>query len=38
MSTAISTARKEFEKGTSIEEIQYKCKVAGRFSGSLRKI
>ena len=32
MSTAISTARKEFEKGTSIEEIQYKCKVAGRFS------
>ncbi|MFR6018951.1 MAG: hypothetical protein ACLUG9_15500 [Paraclostridium sordellii] len=37
MSTAISTARKEFEKGTSIEEIQYKCKVAGRFSGSLRK-
>lgn len=37
MSTAISTARKELELGTDIEEIQYKCKVAGRFSGSLRK-
>ena len=37
MSTAISTARKEIELGTSMEEIQYKCKVAGRFSGSLRK-
>ncbi len=37
MSTAISTARKELELETNIEEIQYKCKVAGRFSGSLRK-
>lgn len=37
MSTAISMARKELELGTDIEEIQYKCKVAGRFSGSLRK-
>ena len=37
MSTAISVARKEFEKEKSIEEIQYECKVAGRFSGSLRK-
>lgn len=37
MSTAISTARKELELGADIEEIQYKCKVAGRFSGGLRK-
>lgn len=37
MSTAISTARKELELGTDMEEIKYKCKVAGRFSGSLRK-
>lgn len=37
MSTAIAIARKEFEKGNNIEEIQYACKVAGRFSGSLRK-
>lgn len=37
MSTAMSTARKEMELGTDIPEIQYKCKVAGRFSGSLRK-
>ena len=37
MSTAISEARKGIEEGKSIEEIQYKCKVAGRFSGSLRK-
>ncbi|MGL5694968.1 MAG: hypothetical protein ACRCXA_12880 [Peptostreptococcaceae bacterium] len=37
MSTAISTARKELELNTDIEDIQYKCKVAGRFSGSLRK-
>ena len=29
MSTAISEAKKELEKGTKIEEIQYKCKVAG---------
>ncbi|RDY27008.1 hypothetical protein CHL78_011095 [Romboutsia weinsteinii] len=37
MSTAISQARKSLEEGDSIEDIQYKCKVAGRFSGSLRK-
>ena len=37
MSTAISTARKELELSDYIELIQYKCKVAGRFSGSLRK-
>ncbi|MBC6696311.1 hypothetical protein H9L25_05960 [Terrisporobacter mayombei] len=37
MSTAISTARKGFEVGDDIETIQYKCKVLGRFSGSLRK-
>lgn len=37
MNTAISTARKELENSNDIEEIQYKCKVAGRFSGSLRK-
>ncbi|MGL5507142.1 MAG: hypothetical protein ACRDB0_04485, partial [Paraclostridium sp.] len=37
MSTAISTARKEIELDSSIKSIQYKCKVAGRFSGSLRK-
>lgn len=38
MSTAIATARKELELGDNIKEIQYKCKVAGRFSGTLRKI
>ena len=37
MSTAIAAARKELENNNNIEEIQYKCKVAGRFSGSLRK-
>lgn len=37
MSTAIATARKEFENNSDIEDIQYKCKVAARFSGSLRK-
>ncbi|GAA0070919.1 hypothetical protein UT300003_24430 [Clostridium sardiniense] len=37
MSTAIATARKELEVSDDIESIQYKCKVAGRFSGSLRK-
>ena len=37
MSTAIAVARKELENGMGIEDIQYKCKVAGRFSGSLRK-
>lgn len=37
MSTAIATARKELEVSDNIEEIQYKCKVEARFSGSLRK-
>lgn len=37
MSMAISAARKELEVIDNIELIQYKCKVAGRFSGSLRK-
>lgn len=37
MSTAIATARKEFELGSDIKEIQYKCKAAGRFSGVIRK-
>lgn len=37
MSTAISEARKCLEEKMSIEEIQYRCKVAGRFSGSLRQ-
>lgn len=37
MSTAISEARKGFEKGCSIKEIQYACKKAGRFSGVIRK-
>lgn len=37
MNTSIATARKELEKTNNIEEIQYSCKVAGRFSGSLRK-
>ena len=37
MSTAIAMARKELEYNNNIEEMQYKCKVAGRFSGSLRK-
>lgn len=37
MSTAISEARKSLETTDNIEEIQYKCKVAGRFSGSLRR-
>jgi len=37
MSTAIATARKEIEQGKSLEEIQYDCKVAGRFSGVIRK-
>lgn len=37
MSTAIATARMELEKSDDIELIQYKCKVAGRFSGTLRK-
>lgn len=37
MSTAISVARKELEESSDIERIQYKCKVAGRFSGVIRK-
>ena len=37
MSKAISTARIGLEEGKSIEEIQYECKAAARFSGSLRK-
>ena len=37
MSTAMVTARKALEEGHSIEEIQYKCKEAGRFSGVIRK-
>ena len=37
MSMAIAAARKELEVNDDIEDIQYKCKVAGRFSGSLRK-
>lgn len=37
MSTALATARYGIEKNKSLEEIQYECKVAGRFSGSLRK-
>lgn len=37
MNTAISVARKELEVSNNIEDIQYKCKVAGRFSGALRK-
>lgn len=37
MSTAIATARKELIVTDNIEDIQYKCKVNARFSGSLRK-
>lgn len=37
MSTAIKTARICIEGGKSSEETKYLCKVAGRFSGSLRK-
>jgi hypothetical protein len=36
MSTAISVARREMENSDNIKEIQYKCKQAARFSGSLR--
>ena len=36
MSTAISAARRELKNSNDIEEIQYKCKKAARFSGSLR--
>ena len=37
MSTAMVTAREGIENGKSIEDIKYDCKVAGRFSGILRK-
>ncbi|WP_296648602.1 hypothetical protein [Romboutsia sp. 13368] len=37
MSTAIATARRELEHNKDLDDIQYKCKVAARFSGSLRK-
>lgn len=37
MSTAIVTARKQLELGIPINEIQYACKAAGRFSGVIRK-
>ena len=37
MSTAIATARKELEHNKDLDDIQYKCKVAARFSGSIRK-
>lgn len=36
MSTAISIARRELKSSDDIKEIQYKCKQAARFSGSLR--
>ena len=36
MSTAISAARKGLENSNHIEKIQYECKEAARFSGSLR--
>lgn len=37
MSTAIAEARRCLMEEVSIGEIQYRCKVAGRFSGSLRQ-
>lgn len=37
MSTAIAVARRELEEGKSIEEVQYACKDAARFTGPLRK-
>lgn len=37
MSTAMAAARKGIEEGEEINKIQYKCKVAGRFSGTIRK-
>lgn len=37
MSTSIKEARILLEENENIEVIQYKCKVKGRFSGSLRK-
>lgn len=36
MNTAIAAARIGFEVSNNIKEIQYKCKKAARFSGSLR--
>ena len=33
----MATAREGIENGKSIEDIKYDCKVAGRFSGILRK-
>lgn len=37
MNMAITEARKCFENNEDIKSIQYKCKRAGRFSGSIRK-
>lgn len=37
MSTAIATAKKGFSLHLPFEQIQYECKVAGRFSGVIRK-
>ncbi len=37
MRTAITTAKVGLEKGESLAHIQYACKVAARFTGSLRK-
>ncbi len=37
MRVAIATAKEGLEKGDSLETIQYNCKVAARFTGSLRK-
>ncbi|MDO5291806.1 MAG: hypothetical protein Q4F05_03545 [bacterium] len=37
LNEAIVTARKGLEEGKSIPQIQYECKAAARFSGSLRK-
>ena len=37
MSTSIATARKELSISDDIENIQYKCKLSGRFSGIIRK-
>lgn len=37
MSTAIATAKKGLNLKFPIEQIQYECKVAGRFSGVIRK-
>lgn len=36
MSTAIAEARVCIEENIPLDEIKYRCKVAGRFSGSLR--